>query len=986
MRSNIPYLFIFLLLPVLLNAQEETLIETLISKGKEAYYDGDYQASRSILLDALSRKGTTAPDAEWMEIQYRLGKVDGKLRVHGRALEYLESGLTFAEAEYGKKSEEASDFLYEIGAVYSQMYAPQKASTYFLRCLENYKELHGAESVEVGYMYMNFGIDALKMGDYAESEEQFKKCFAIFQASAEPQSEEFNRIYSNMGYLYRKMGNFERAIEYGTKALEIKLLHYAPDHPGVAKYHRNLARAWQDKGDPGKALPFALKTVEILENSLGKDHSTTVGSYGELAGIYADMGEYQEARKLYRKANRKLEKLLPPTHPYLVGGYFNVGTVYEDEGKWQEALSQYQKALELFKSADSPPPQLLAEALRKMAGLYQKMAAPEDALKLIQEGMGYLIDGDWLPEEIYKTPAASAVLSKINFLELILLKAELLEGRFHRGEKLQDLQTAFESAKLAVELLQEISGRYYSEADRQLLMSRHSEAYKMSVRLAWEMYEQTGNRDYLYEAFSYSDANKSGSLWYQMERNRMLKSAGVPQSKLDEISELEAAISSLEESETETPTEVYHQKMAGQQIRYKELLESIHAQSGVYERFWTQPVSPDELHKKLKVNGQTLVEYFHDESFLYIFVINSEGIQGVRKAHAGKLKPLVSQIRETNGLLEMESANSWAEVLSSLHELLIAPIQPLLTNNDRLLIVPHGWLHYVPFECLAPADESSDFRNLDYLLRHWSVGYAWSASFWLGAKSTGRGVQSFYSFAPGFGGEIAAVYRYRLTMLPHAAEEAKAAAGIFGGQVISGAQATESRFRELSTEADVLHLATHAIAREEAPFQSGIWFSESDTEEDGFLSALEIYNLKLNTQLSVISACYTGAGKLQEGEGIMSLGRAFTYAGSESVVMSHWVANDRSTAEILEYFYEALKAGMPKDRALQKARLQYLDNADALMAHPFFWGHLSVNGQMTPLKSSSDWMVWGALGLSLFLVFMAAFRRAGKRRERKSGT
>jgi CHAT domain-containing protein len=151
--------------------------------------------------------------------------------------------------------------------------------------------------------------------------------------------------------------------------------------------------------------------------------------------------------------------------------------------------------------------------------------------------------------------------------------------------------------------------------------------------------------------------------------------------------------------------------------------------------------------------------------------------------------------------------------------------------------------------------------------------------------------------------------------------------------------------------------------------QSRLLFApQRDTVEDGLLHAYELYNLRLPADLAVLSACNTGFGRLQAGEGVMSLAHAFRYAGCRSIVMSLWPAEDESTAFIVERFYAHLAGGLPKDEALRLARLDYLDQADPLRAHPYYWTHLVAMGDMTPLRKNKSPSLWWIAGLGGVVV------------------
>ena len=124
-------------------------------------------------------------------------------------------------------------------------------------------------------------------------------------------------------------------------------------------------------------------------------------------------------------------------------------------------------------------------------------------------------------------------------------------------------------------------------------------------------------------------------------------------------------------------------------------------------------------------------------------------------------------------------------------------------------------------------------------------------------------------------------------------------------------------------------------------------FSQDDRYK---LFAYDLYNMNINSDLTILHACDTGSGELQKGEGVMSLSRAFTYAGCPSLVMSLWQIPEVATSEITQSFIEFLQGGETKDVALQKAKLTYLENADKTLATPAFWAGLVATGNLEAIE------------------------------------
>jgi CHAT domain-containing protein len=204
---------------------------------------------------------------------------------------------------------------------------------------------------------------------------------------------------------------------------------------------------------------------------------------------------------------------------------------------------------------------------------------------------------------------------------------------------------------------------------------------------------------------------------------------------------------------------------------------------------------------------------------------------------------------------------------------------------------------------------------------------------------------------------------------------------LMGGKLCAGPDAGIENFRTLAGNRSILHLAMHGVADDQQPWRSNLWFGGDEA-----LYAFEIQHMKLNSDLAVLSACRTGTGKLQRGEGIMSLAGAFLYAGCRSVVMSLWESDDRYAGVFLEGFYEGLKNGKDKDLALRDARISFLSEAAPSAAHPRNWAGFLLIGDPGPLRSSqpatgrTGWLVlFGVLCLFGGTVFVVRSRKHNSR-------
>jgi CHAT domain-containing protein len=284
----------------------------------------------------------------------------------------------------------------------------------------------------------------------------------------------------------------------------------------------------------------------------------------------------------------------------------------------------------------------------------------------------------------------------------------------------------------------------------------------------------------------------------------------------------------------------------------------------------------------------------------------------------------------------------------------------------------------LPFACLLTAPATPG-RPVPYLIHTHQVSYGWSASllFRQARRGAPRGKRLLvmaprFDSAPPGEPQFAGV-RAEFGPLAHNEAEARAVHDLFGGNLFLGEEATEARFKALAPRYAYIHLSTHAKTYDESPLLSCLAFTAmaGDTTEDHRLQVAELYQLSLNAELVVLSACETGVGQLRRGEGIFGLARAFSYAGAQSLAATLWKVDDAAAAELMRAFYAYLKKGLPKDEALRQAQLDYLEQADPLHAHPFFWAGYTLFGRIDALETSSpinSGPIAAGLGLALVIV------------------
>ncbi len=270
----------------------------------------------------------------------------------------------------------------------------------------------------------------------------------------------------------------------------------------------------------------------------------------------------------------------------------------------------------------------------------------------------------------------------------------------------------------------------------------------------------------------------------------------------------------------------------------------------------------------------------------------------------------------------------WRSPLRRLGQLLIAPVRAAgyLDNKRALIIVPHGELHFLPFQALL-ADSASD----RFLVERFRVTYAPSASLWLQLSSRRRNSSSdgVLALAP------------RTNALPASRGEVDAIGDIYGDRasVLVGAAASERAFRALAPTKSIVHIATYGVLNKHNPLFSFVELAP-EGDDDGRLEVHEVFGLTLNARLLVLSACQTalGSGAIADvppGDDWVGLMQGFLYAGADNVLATLWAVDDRATEQLMKSFYRELNAGRSESAALAEAQRAALHVPAT--AHPFYW-------------------------------------------------
>ena len=648
-----------------------------------------------------------------------------------------------------------------------------------------------------------------------------------------------------------------------------------------------------------------------------------------------------------------------------------------------------------------------SRCLYNIALSYKLQHNPDSALYYIQKSIIAVVD-NFNDEDIFSNPSLNNVYSYLRLLNSLKSKADiLLEMSGIKDHNLDTLKLGFSTMESAIRVIEKVRLEFETEESKLFLAQNERDTYNEIIQTALRLYESTQNEEFKEKAYEYTEKSKSAMLLSALRGIEARRFGGIPENLLREEIEIKKNLSIFkenlfEEKILENPdsakAKLYENYVFTLTNRYDSILKIFELDYPDYFtlKFNTAVVSPKELSHHLKKKDALLEFSIYDSSLVAFlitrdrFLVHHTTIDSLFWFDLRFIRTNISTRNFENGVKLDYTRFIYAS--HNLYQLLLKPFAEYL-NGKNLIIIPDETLAYIPFEILLtqlPVYEDSDYHDLHYLVTDNPVSYSYSATLLLdnspGKKSLSNKVLAFaptYEEPPEMSENLFLTrqdYRNKLYPLPYVEDEIKSIKKLTKGKVLMGENATESNFKALSSEYDILHLAMHTLIDDENPLYSKLAFTyiPGDTLEDGFLNAIEIYNLSLKARLTVLSSCSSGFGKFQKGEGVMSLARSFMYAGCPSVVMTLWEVEDQSGAEIMSKFYYYLKKGYSKDKALRKAKLKFLKKTGMLKSHPYFWSPYINIGDPSRIYFGRP-LKWIFLG-SLILLFTIVSVRIRKRK------
>lgn len=818
------------------------------------------------------------------------------------------------------------------------------------------------------------------------------------------------KTYNSLAIAYRLTEDFDNAIHYGLIAKKMVDQHYLDFSFTSGSVYTTLSYTYYKAGQLDKAIEMI--DVSIDNSSVKKFPNASliyIGANSVKGSYMIKQDKPILAKKHFQNSIDKTIQTLGKKNSLLMKRYVHPGAHFLKTGHFEIALDFLLKANSLDKKTKAGSKKYVASSLIYTSECYRELGDLDKSFEYLHE-VGKMLFDDYQNIQL-SVPNSSYDKYKLENISLWYRVAGKLQLKlFEQNKDLAYLKAASQNYK---NLISGVKNQFLDEVNRKQtfnFLENAQDYFDEAVEVEYLLYKQTQDQKYLLNAYHISENSRSNALKKNIQTELALSVNSISPELANEEAQLRISLVELEkklkalgakeDSISNQKKHKYNQEINNAEVLLAALQRKLQDDSPEYyqAKYNISAISYEELAPYLKQKNTALLQYQWTQTGLYLFVLTAEGINGYHIENTSDITHHLENLqKKISSPIEVEEEgdkyHNFLEMCEHSHELfqLLFPFD-LSTQTKRLVIVPSGPLVNLPFEALiTSAPECQSEKVPKYLLSNFDISYEQSASLMFKySQMKGSDKTGYAGFAPEFseveGETMISTSRYYTKMnsvnpnsfspLFKNRDEVKNAAKTLNGKSFLGRESNESQFKNIADEYGIIHLATHAFTNHEFPRYSGMVFNhqETDSLEDGILHAYEISLMRLNNELVVLSACNTGTGKLSKADGALSIARAFRYAGSPNIIMSQWQVHDIATEKIITSFFTYLKQGLPKDRALRLAKLDYLQSGGNM--HPYYWAPFILLGNEAPIASPSTGFsqLFSLKGVfTLFLIIGMAF-------------
>jgi len=941
---------------------------------------GDIEGARTFFGTLIER------DSLNPNIFYALARIDFQQGAYQKSLKNLKKCISLDPAypdAYGPFG--------GLAEIYKAMGNLESGETFLTDLIEKYPE----------NSYAYYGLGRIYMKKY-----RWDEALGMFYKSIELDSNQV-QSYHSIRFVYQIMGDYNKSLKMSHTLL--KKARRINDLEMIAYALLKIGEIYFFTGDLNKSLSFSNQSLKI-SYSIGSKKREGI-ALNTIGAVFATLGNYKKALKYFQLSLDLVRKTgVVRTE---IRTLYNIGLIHKDLKNSQEAFHYFEQALQLARQRGYKIEYGIIHI--GIAETFSELRDFSNALINFNEALNLAIEVKNEAEQAYILKNIGDVYHQIeNYEKAIkyhkkaLELAELIrdvqiiwEARAGLGanyQKINDFENAIYYYSNAIAIYDSIRQNLDIRSLVSGLLEDKYEVYPSIIQLL-------GEQQKIDEAYIFSEKYKANILLKILSNGNFLLTELLPDSLRltltevrDQLADLRTSFSkelSKPKENNQRLLELEHQ-ITECEIKIAAIRNSVETN---FKEFYNltvyEPLSISQLQTRILKPGQLVLEFVVGSKSTSVFCIGIDtAIHNKLLITRDELKQMLLDLSTIYRFLAGNAGNNVDLIINpdqadfsippsfALYKTLLGNFEPLIKESSEIIIIPDDFLYYLPFEILitdtSAVETRYDFENAKFLIQEKIISYSQSASLLnplltrsrnpskgiLAIGNPNLGIRNKTLIDSGAADfkqlEIGVVWglQERFFQLPHSEREINNIIKFFPGSsndAYVGKNASELVFKKNARKYQILHLASHFIVNDQEPLYSKVVLTKTDdTKEDGLLQTYEIFDMELNAELVVLSACNSALGKLNRGEGIMGMTRAFRYAGVPSMVVSLWNVDDEATSLVMENFYKYLKEGLKKDEALRLSKLDYLNNADIRKKDPFYWAPFILIGDMNPIYFSRE--------------------------------
>lgn len=952
----------------------------------------------------------------------------------------VEALLRNAIADLDERDTLLANLYFSVGKIYldSGIYL-DKALIFNEKALEIRRQMLPRNDPKLGQSCQNTAMLLKKKGRYAAAKILAAEAVSVKAAAVKIDSISLLRSMHELGMINRQIGDYEEALaietEVQARARALKdTFHISGSLITLGNcqlYFNNYQNAVEKYAEALKIYEeINQKTPSVKwQREIATCHSNLGTTFRLLQKNKESLIELKAAQTLYTNLFNSVKDSSLITNAAIAT--FEMANTEAETNK-TAALQRYDEALNLFGNAKILA---VAECWKKRGDVLLSLQKTENALENYQNGLNVLLHKE---TDLMKNPTLNDAPASLELLDIYAVKATILPQL--RPDSL-GLAVTYDAFKKCDTLISRLMTTYNADNSKYILAGKAAPIYEKAIALAVRFHQNLKTEKasvFANDALNFCEKTRAIVLLDNLKDRRAKHFGDIPPTLLATERDLKSDIAFAQKELYDAPDSLKNSRQTAlfqAKQTFSSFQKDLEKQFPKYFQLKYQafgPLSISALQNRLE-NNMAAIEFFiadadlkilsdktpnfsnkndHTPSTnLYVFTFSNNHFniseQQLPPQYLIDFQQFRRSLSDEKWLSDSASVakSAFLNYGYSLYQMLLeSPLKFLKTqqNGDkinRLRLVPDGALGYLPFEMLLTNKNTTDWKspNTPYLLRDYAVSYAYSARLLDdnertdGSNFGGFGIEyddetlknlAVDSTLPRQNVDTNAARKSTrggiLSHLAFADDEVRNIGKLLGSQTIFlNTDATKLAFLQNAPNCSVLHLAMHGAIDEKNPLNSGLIFSKSKDSSSNYLTGYDLFGQQLKAGLAVLSACNTGNGELRRGEGIMSLARAFAFAGCPSTVMSLWSIPDESTSVVMLNFYTYLKQGVSKDIALQKAKLDYLRNCPPQYSVPNYWGATVVIGNVAPIEFRAWYQKMGFVGClaAAVLLFIGFYFR-----------